>query len=83
MAPPITTDGPKTPPLPPEPMEKEVVSIFPIASKNNAVIVKLMGSDQNLLNISVPECQSGGQKKADHAGAEPADGRFNMIGQFQ
>jgi len=29
MAPPMTTEGPKTPPDPPEPMEKEVVKIFP------------------------------------------------------
>ena len=31
MAPPMTTEGPKTPPLPPDPMEKEVVSTFPSA----------------------------------------------------
>jgi hypothetical protein len=29
MAPPMTMEGPKTPPLPPDPMEKEVVNIFP------------------------------------------------------
>jgi len=32
MAPPITMEGPNTPPLPPEPMVKEVVTTLPIAS---------------------------------------------------
>ena len=31
IAPPITMEGPKTPPLPPEPMENDVVIIFPKA----------------------------------------------------
>jgi hypothetical protein len=40
----MTIDGPNTPPLPPDPIENDVVNIFPMARKNKKGMVSSLSS---------------------------------------